>query len=186
MGEDPRNGNKDQRLAHDRRSGRERRSEPRYEQRDVAEFLRGQKVRFVHPSPIVDVEPGAADDAAAPDHRPGKKGGDRRSGNERRAGKDRRCGFDRRSEVESFLQGERRSGLDRRSKGGYRTFKKARVFAHDLKLKSVRDWQIYVAAGTKPEDIPDAPEIIYANDGWAGWGDWLGTTAAATYFKQRN
>ncbi len=61
MGEEPRNGNKDQRLAPDRRSSRERRSEPRYEQPDVAEFLRGQKVRFVHPSAIVEVAPDAAE-----------------------------------------------------------------------------------------------------------------------------
>ena len=184
MGQDPRNGNKDQRPAHDRRSGPERRSEPRYEQPDVAEFLRGQKVRFVHPSALVGVAPDAAENAALDDGE-WVKGGDRRSGSERRAGADRRCGFDRRTEVDIFLQGDRRSGLDRRSKGGYRTFKKARAFAHGLKLKSARDWQVYVDAGTKPEDVPDAPEIIYANDGWAGWGDWLGTMAAATYYKHR-
>ena len=181
MGDDRRTGNKGQRPARDRRSGSERRGETRFEPLDVTEFLRGQKVRFAHPSTFAD----AARDAAAntPDGAAWKKGDDRRSGKERRAGTDRRCGFDHRSEVDRFLQGERRSGLDRRSKGGYRTFKKARAFAHDLKLKSVRQWQNYVAAGTKPDDIPDAPEIIYANDGWAGWGDWLGTTAAATYFK---
>lgn len=184
MGEEPRDGNKTQRLARDRRSGRERRSGPRYDEADVAEFLRGQKVRFVHPSALVDVAPNAAENAAL-DDRQWTKSGDRRSGSERRADADRRCGFDRRSEVDRFLEGERRSGLDRRAKGGYRTFKKARAFAHGLKLKSVRDWQIYVDAGTKPEDIPDAPEIIYASDGWAGWGDWLGTTAAATYYKHR-
>lgn len=184
MGEGPRDRNKDQRLARDRRSGRERRTEPRHEQLDVAEFLRGQKVRFVHPSSIVGVAPDAAENAALDDGQ-WVKGGDRRSANERRAGADRRCGFDRRTEVDIFLQGDRRSGLDRRSKGGYQTFKKARAFAHGLKLKSARDWQIYVDAGTKPEDVPDAPEIIYANDGWAGWGDWLGTTAAATYYKHR-
>jgi hypothetical protein len=55
----------------------------------------------------------------------------------------------------------------------------------DRKSKSIRDWRAYVDAGTKPEDIPDAPEVVYAKDGWAGWGDWLGTTAAATYYKLR-
>lgn len=181
MGDDPRNGNKDQRPARDRRSGRERRAERRFEPPDVTEFLRGQKVRFAHPSVFAD----AARDAAgnATDSATWKKSGDRRSGKERRAGSERRCGFDSRSDEDRFMQGERRTGLDRRSKDGFRTFKKARIFVHGLGLKSARAWQAYVDAGTKPQDIPDAPEIVYANNGWAGWGDWLGTTAAATYHK---
>jgi hypothetical protein len=42
---------------------------------------------------------------------------------------------------------------------------------------------VIVEAGTKLQDIPDAPEVVYANDGCAGWGDWLRTTIAATYYK---
>lgn len=101
---------------------------------------------------------------------------DRRSGNERRSGRDRRCGYDTRSELERFLQGERRSGLDRRSRvpGGYQTFKKARAFVRNLGLKSMRKWDHYVKSGMKPDSIPTAPNDVYADDGWAGWNDWLG------------
>lgn len=101
---------------------------------------------------------------------------DRRSGNERRSGRDRRCGYDTRTELERFLQGERRSGLDRRSRvpGGFQTFKKARAFVRDLGLKSTRKWDDYVKSGTKPDSIPAAPNEVYADDGWAGWNDWLG------------
>jgi hypothetical protein len=30
------------------------------------------------------------------------------------------------------------------------------------------------ASGKKPDDIPDRPDIVYANSGWKGWADWLG------------
>jgi hypothetical protein len=111
---------------------------------------------------------------------------DIRSGRERRSGRDRRCGFDKRSEVERFLQGERRSGLDRRSAKDrrHRSFKKARAFARGLGLKSEAEWQDYANSDKRPDDIPVEPHLLYANDGWAGWGDWLGVSAAATYFPQ--
>jgi hypothetical protein len=101
---------------------------------------------------------------------------DRRSSDERRSGRDRRCGSDTRSEIEQFLQGERRSRVDRRShvEGGYQTFKKARAFVRSLGLKSPRKWDDYVKSDLKPDDIPVAPQEVYANDGWAGWNDWLG------------
>jgi hypothetical protein len=56
----------------------------------------------------------------------------------------------------------------------YRSFKKARVFARGLGLKTGAEWFNYSKFGRKPADIPTAPNQIYANDGWAGWGDWLG------------
>ena len=160
-----------------RRSGRDRRSEPRFERSDEAKFLHG-KARFVHPSELAIAVPKAVGDAVA-NHDTWKESTDRSSGSEQRSGRNRRCGFDSRSEIGRFLQGERRSGLDRRSKGGYRSFKKARAFIRDLGLRSIREWRDYIKAGLKPDDIPRAPHHIYANDGWAGWGDWLGT--AATY-----
>jgi hypothetical protein len=99
--------------------------------------------------------------------------------NDRRSGSDRRCGVDTRNEVERFFQGERRSGADRRSarRRQYRSFKKARAFVRSLGLKSESEWRDYVNSGKGPDDIPLAPHECYANDGWAGWGDWLGVSA---------
>lgn len=110
---------------------------------------------------------------------------------ERRSGRERRCGKDTRSEVERFLQGERRSGLDRRELR-YRSFKNSRFFVRGLRLRSVEEWRDYVKSGVKPDDIPSAPHCVYADDGWTGWGDWLGTTVIAAslssyryrYFKK--
>ena len=57
----------------------------------------------------------------------------------------------------------------------YRPFKKARAFVRSLGLKSQTEWHDYCKSGKKPADIPANPNNVYANDGWAGWGDWLGT-----------
>src|SRR5262249_3736350 len=57
----------------------------------------------------------------------------------------------------------------------YRPFKKARKFVHGLGLKSRDKWLAYAKSREMPPDIPTNPRQTYANDGWAGWGDWLGT-----------
>jgi len=101
---------------------------------------------------------------------------------ERRSGRERRRGIDARSEVERFLQGERRSGFDRRELR-YMSFRKARAFVRGLGLKSADEWRAYVKSGRKPDDIPAAPHYIYVNDGWAGWGDWLKAGAVSRYLS---
>jgi hypothetical protein len=66
-------------------------------------------------------------------------------------------------------------GISRRRPGaGWRPFKKARAFVRGLKLKSQSEWFNYKKSGRKPADIPAVPNEAYANDGWAGYGDWLG------------
>ena len=57
----------------------------------------------------------------------------------------------------------------------YRPFEKARVFARALRLKSGHQWRDYCKSGKKPNDIPAAPNVVYANNGWDGLSDWLGT-----------
>jgi hypothetical protein len=66
----------------------------------------------------------------------------------------------------------------------YRSFKKARAFVRGLGLKSVTEWLDYSKLGKKPADIPSAADRIYAEDGWAGWGDWLGTSTVATRLRE--
>ena len=53
-----------------------------------------------------------------------------------------------------------------------------------LGLKSQAEWRDYCKSGKKPDDIPANPHQIYANDGWAGMGDWLGTGTVATHLRQ--
>jgi Integrase repeat unit len=65
-------------------------------------------------------------------------------------------------------------GAGRRRPGTWRPFKKARAFVRGLGLKSQLEWHEYSISGKKPDDIPNAPQSVYGNDGWAGTGDWLG------------
>jgi superfamily II DNA or RNA helicase len=66
----------------------------------------------------------------------------------------------------------------------YRSFKKARAFVNGLNLKSRTEWSEYCSSGKKPADIPADPNSVYADAGWAGMGDWLGTGAVAAHLRQ--
>lgn len=62
----------------------------------------------------------------------------------------------------------------------YWPFEKARNWVRKLELKSTRDWTKYIKSHrpdlpTLPDEIPRAPEKKYKNEGWSGYGDWLGT-----------
>ena len=68
----------------------------------------------------------------------------------------------------------------------WRPFEEARAFVHDLKLKSVGEWNNYTDGlikrlPPKPFDIPDAPYGHYLHKGWVSWGDWLGNGLIATF-----
>ena len=66
----------------------------------------------------------------------------------------------------------------------YRPFEDARSFVHSLKLTSNVEWRTYCKSPTKPAVIPSNPNLVYAHDGWAGWGDWLGTGRVANRSRQ--
>jgi hypothetical protein len=71
----------------------------------------------------------------------------------------------------------------------YRPFKKARTFAHRLRLKNAIEWGKYCRGelkgkGKKLEDIPAKPQRTYKDRGWVNWGDWLGTGTIANRLKK--
>jgi superfamily II DNA or RNA helicase len=66
----------------------------------------------------------------------------------------------------------------------YRTFRKARAFAHKLKLKSGKGWKEFTRSGQLPADIPANPRGVYRNDGWLSMGDWLGTGTIAPSLRE--
>jgi hypothetical protein len=75
-------------------------------------------------------------------------------------------------------------GTGRAAPGTFRSFKLARDYVHRLGLKSKTQWNEYCASGKKPADIPAAPQAVYAEAGWAGYGDWLKTGKVATHLRQ--
>ena len=70
-------------------------------------------------------------------------------------------------------------GTGKVARGQHRPFKKAREFVQALKLKSGTEWMKYCKSSKKPTDIPTNPQRTYAQAGWAGMGDWLGTGRVA-------
>src|SRR5262249_54428202 len=46
-------------------------------------------------------------------------------------------------------------------------------------LRSQTEWFDYSKSDEKPVDIPANPVAVYANAGWRGMGDWLGTGRVA-------
>jgi len=55
----------------------------------------------------------------------------------------------------------------------YLSFKEARKFVRNLKLKNSKEWQAYSRI-ERPANIPSLPNHKYKNDGWVSMGDWLG------------
>lgn len=66
----------------------------------------------------------------------------------------------------------------------YLSFGDARKFVHSLGLRTKDDWSAYCKSGNRPPDIPAAVNRIYADEGWSGWGDWLGTKFIATFNRE--
>ena len=52
-------------------------------------------------------------------------------------------------------------------------FEEARAFARSLNLKSYTEWEQFCKSG-KPNNVPLNPNIIYKNQGWNGYEDFLG------------
>ena len=66
----------------------------------------------------------------------------------------------------------------------YRPFLEARKFVQSLGLGGQQDWARYCRGdlpekGTRPDDIPGKPSEIYKDEGWIGYGDWVGTGTQA-------
>ena len=66
----------------------------------------------------------------------------------------------------------------------YRSFKRARQFVQKLGLKNQKEWVTYCKEGNKPRDLPSSPQTVYKDDGWDGYGDWLGTGRIALHWKK--
>jgi superfamily II DNA or RNA helicase len=65
----------------------------------------------------------------------------------------------------------------------FRSFEQAREYARSLKLKTGKEWGQLARSGELPNDIAKNPDQKYRDNGWLGWGDWLGTGAIATQFR---
>lgn len=69
------------------------------------------------------------------------------------------------------------------SKFNWMEFEEAREFVNKLGFKNNKEWQKYCKSENKPGNIPNRPDSSYIENGWIGWGDWLGTNNIANYNK---
>jgi predicted helicase len=69
-------------------------------------------------------------------------------------------------------------------RANWRNFEDARALVRRQGLQSQSEWNRYCASGQKPADIPSNPHLTYADRGWAGYGDWLGTETVALHLRQ--
>jgi len=69
-------------------------------------------------------------------------------------------------------------------RANWRKFEDARAFVSGLGLKSEHEWRAYCRSDRKPADIPGKPNVSYADTGWVGMGDWLGTGTIATHLRE--
>jgi superfamily II DNA or RNA helicase len=66
------------------------------------------------------------------------------------------------------------TGVVAASKMEFVDFETARNHARNLKLNSVKEWNLYSKSGKRPNNIPSNPQNPYKNTGWKGWADFLG------------
>jgi len=89
----------------------------------------------------------------------------------------------------SFVRSVELKLWSRLAKLSWRPFDEAREFVHKLDLKGQTEWEMYrkgdlLEKGTLPEDIPTNPNRTYENQGWKGFGDWLGTGTIAHQLRE--
>ena len=57
----------------------------------------------------------------------------------------------------------------------YWQFEKAREYARESGIDSAKEWFSASKNSKLPDGMPSNPAQTYENEGWLGWGDWLGT-----------
>lgn len=62
-----------------------------------------------------------------------------------------------------------------RDRSRSRPFDEARGYVRSLGHSTTRAYWESAKTGARPPDIPARPEVTYTCQGWAGYGDWLGT-----------
>lgn len=63
-------------------------------------------------------------------------------------------------------------------KEDYLSFEKAREYVHNIGLNTSREWKRWSngtleGKGRRPNFIPSQPDVIYKNNGWVSWTDWI-------------
>ena len=63
-------------------------------------------------------------------------------------------------------------------------FENCKLIIQSFNLKTNKDFRIFILNEGKNKGIPSAPDRKYKNEGWKGWGDFLGTNRVANKNKK--
>lgn len=63
----------------------------------------------------------------------------------------------------------------------YLAYEEARNYARSLNLKSQNEWFEHCKKEKMPKGVPNSVVDVYKDNGWIGWGDFLGSGNIATY-----
>jgi hypothetical protein len=68
----------------------------------------------------------------------------------------------------------------------WKSFTEGRALARGMGLKSFRGWAVWSKSKQRPSDIPADPSVIYRDDGWVSWPDWLGNGGTSNQARHVN
>jgi superfamily II DNA or RNA helicase len=68
--------------------------------------------------------------------------------------------------------------------GDFLPYNEAIKIVHTLKIANKTEWNEFCKEGKTPINIPSNPNKKYKDNGWNGWGDWLGTFNVATFDRK--
>ncbi len=57
----------------------------------------------------------------------------------------------------------------------YLSFEESKKWAHQSGIKTAKEWKIAKKKDNLPNGVPGHPQIVYLNNGWVNWADFLGT-----------
>ena len=66
----------------------------------------------------------------------------------------------------------------------YLSFYEARLIVQSKNIPNKNAYAEWVGTVDRPKSIPANPREVYKNDGWSGWGNWLGTGFVANQNKK--
>ena len=70
--------------------------------------------------------------------------------------------------------------------GGHRPFPRALAYARSLQLRCRSEWQAWCTGETRPLDIPQQPEAVYADAGWQSYEHWLAPAFVKAHYGRPN
>ncbi len=94
----------------------------------------------------------------------------------------------RRGVIVPTFKTKRNNDLNYTFKGRYYlSYTKARAKARSLNLQGASDWKKYCYLNDAlPHGVPESPEIVYRNNGWVNFNDWLGIKVVKKLINKRN